>query len=144
MRFTLSQVLTGLLVVALTLALFLNQRRSQRQIDEFKAKAEARERLEDALERAVIKQLAPGISLDRDPYYRLLIDDIITSDDPDFTYCTELISKNTNDAPPSFDGCELHVFSFREGPGFESDYVVVARDNRCVLVFWAGGSMGPV
>ncbi len=105
MRFTLSNILLTLLIVALIVALFVNQRRSQLQIATLNAKADSRERMEDALELALVKRLAPGDKLDADPYYRLLVDRVITSADPTFDGYTKFISTNVEDAPSSFDGC---------------------------------------
>lgn len=145
MRFTLFQILSALLIVALILALFVNQRRSQLQIATLNAKEESRERMEDEFELALVKRLAPGDNLDADPYYRLLVDRVITSSDPTFDGYTKFIAMNVKDTPSSFDGCELHEFEalVKDGSSLLT-YTVVVRDNRCLLVFLAVASLRPV
>ena len=143
-RFTISQVLTAVLIAALTLAHFVNRMRSQRQIALYKTRADVRERLEDDLELALVDQLAPGDRLDADPYYRLLVDRIVTDVDPDFTGLSEFFAKNVEDAPKSFDGCEFHEFTILTQRGStECQYIVIVRDNRCVFVILASTHVGP-
>ena len=134
----------GLLFVGIALGLLVKHWQVQQLISGQEAEDEARERLEDKLERDVIRQLKPGSLLDSIPTYRLLIDNTVGGDHSDFELFAEYITDHSDDAPVSFVGCEFHEFIFLEHEGFETHYVVVARDRVCVMVFWAGGSMRPV
>lgn len=76
------------------------------------------------------------MSVDEDPFYHVLVDRIVTSDNEEFFDYTQFIADNADDPPSSFDGCELHEFSYRtEGGATEHRYTVVVRDGRCLLVF---------
>ena len=143
MRYSLFQILTAILVVALVVALFVNQRRFRQQVIRHDEQAEKRERLEDSLERAQLDSLVPSASLDEHPYYRLLVDEILTdADSRAFTYWAELLAESADTSPSSFGDCELHFFRIK-GTYDTNDYCVIVRGNRCVKVVWAGGQIGP-
>ena len=143
MRYSLFQILTAILVIALVVALFVNHRRFRQQVIRHDEHAEKRERLEDSLERAQLDALVPGASLDEHPYYRLLVDEILTvADSGAFTYWAELLAESADTSSSSFGDCELHFFRIK-GTYDTNDYCVIVRDNRCVKVVWAGGQIGP-
>ena len=136
-----------LLVLCLALAFSEIDRRSNvEQLEVHKARVEARERLEDDFEHALVKQLAPGDSLDENPYYRILVDRIVTAaDGDDFARLSEFVAKNVEDAPTSLERCEFHEFEFLASSGAaENVYIVIVCDGRCVMVFNALVRLRPV
>ncbi|MEO1528582.1 MAG: hypothetical protein AAFX06_24445 [Planctomycetota bacterium] len=145
MRISLFQLLTFLLIIALAMGLIVNHRQSKREIRGYQTRVEASERLEDPFERELVEGLSSGDSLDDLPLYRLLVDRVTTPSDPDYPRYLRFIEKNLEDAPESLDGCELHEFTFFSAHGgAEHTYVVIVRDNRCELVFWAQTFLHPV
>ena len=143
MRYSLFRILTAILVIALVVVLVVNQRRYRQLVLRHDEQAEKRERLEDSLERALLDALVPGASLDEHPYYRLLVDEILTdADSRAFTYWVELLAESADTSPSSFGDCELHFFRIK-GTYDTDDYCVIVRDNRCVKIVWAGGQIGP-
>ena len=142
MRYTLFQILTVVLVIALSLALFVNHRQFRLQTREHEKVADKRERLEDNLESALLDALTPGVSLNEFPHYKLLVDDIVTSSDPVFEDWVELVSEMTGDSSSALADCEVHLFSFKTGLD-TAIYAVIVSDNRCVNVTWVGANIAP-
>jgi hypothetical protein len=136
-----------LLALCLVLAFLEVDRRSHlTQLETCTTKAEERERLEDDLENALVKQLAPGCSIDENPYYRILVDQIVTeSDTEEYASISEFVKNNVQDAPTSFERCEFHKFEFwiDSGAGIVQ-CIVVVRDHRCVAFYRALASIRPV
>jgi hypothetical protein len=85
------------------------------------------------LERKLVDQITPEDRLDVDPYYRLLVDDIITEDHPDFALIAEDFAKNLVGAPSSFSGHEFHQFNFFAGAS-HCTYIIIVFENRCISV----------
>ncbi|QDV45437.1 hypothetical protein Enr13x_53160 [Stieleria neptunia] len=142
MRYSLFQILATVLVVALLLALFVSQKRFRMQIREYEEKAVKRERLEDKLEAALLDALAPGVSLDEYPHYRILVDDIVTGADPEFKFLSKIVGEMIGEAPSALADCEFHLFDYKAGVD-TSIYAVIVRDNRCVEVTWVGANIAP-
>lgn len=131
-------VFAGLTAVLNTerLRLLTKSNTLEKQID-------SRERLEDRLEEALVKQITPGDRLDVDAYYPLLVDRIITDADPDFIALSNFLAENLDDAPGLFSGYEFHEFIFLTARGStECRYIIIASDNRCVSVVLVSTHVG--
>ena len=142
MRYSVFQILAVVLVIALSLALFVNQRQYRLQVRQYEEEVEERERLENSLELAMVSAIGPGASLDDYPYFDILADDVVTVADSTYEVCAEFLAERFDLSPSALAGCDFHFFQIDHGPD-STEYVVIVQDNRCVKVDWVQMSIGP-
>ncbi|MCD0462017.1 hypothetical protein [Roseiconus lacunae] len=142
MRYSVFQFLAVMLVIALSLALFVNHRQFRSQVGQYEAEVEERERLENSLELAMVRSLGPGVSLDDYPYFDILVDDVVTVADSTYAAYAELLEERFDLSPSALADCEFHFFRIDHGVD-STEYVVIVRDDRCVKVDWVQMSIGP-
>jgi len=115
------------------------------ELDACMERINARERLEDGLERSLVERLKPGTPTESLPLYRMLIDGVVTNVDPEFAQYKELIAQSSEHSGRSFEGMEFHELWFLSKSGSSMyHYIVAVRNDHCEFVFLAEVGWLPV